>query len=105
MLPYVLSVRCPSFIRMINLCLNLAAGFLRWYSRLYRNQGSLLFGPGRFDWGEQIVLVTGGKYMIQPLSTPAKLLYRRFRNWGTACKYIGCAECYSRSSGREPNRH
>jgi len=33
---------------------------LKWYSRLYRNQGSLLVGPGRFDWGEQIVLVTGG---------------------------------------------
>jgi len=27
---------------------------------LYRNQGNLLWGPGRFDWGEQIVLVTGG---------------------------------------------
>ncbi|KAJ3534274.1 hypothetical protein NM688_g7160 [Phlebia brevispora] len=34
--------------------------FFRWYSRLYRNQGSLLFGPGRFDWGNQIVVVTGG---------------------------------------------
>lgn len=35
-------------------------GFLKWYSRLYRNQGSLLFGPGRFDWGEQVVVITGG---------------------------------------------
>lgn len=35
-------------------------GFVKWYSRLYRNQGSLFFGPGRFDWGEQIVVVTGG---------------------------------------------
>jgi NAD(P)-dependent dehydrogenase (short-subunit alcohol dehydrogenase family) len=34
--------------------------FVKWYSRLYRNQGSLLFGPGPFDWGEQIVVVTGG---------------------------------------------
>jgi len=34
--------------------------FLKWYSRLYRNQGSLLFGPGPLDWGEQIVLITGG---------------------------------------------
>ncbi|KAI0068718.1 retinal short-chain dehydrogenase/reductase [Artomyces pyxidatus] len=34
--------------------------FLKWYSRLFRNQGSLLFGPGALDWGEQIVLVTGG---------------------------------------------
>ncbi|KAI9467084.1 retinal short-chain dehydrogenase/reductase [Lactarius psammicola] len=35
-------------------------GFFKWYSRLYRNQGSLLFGPGAVDWGEQIVLITGG---------------------------------------------
>ncbi len=35
-------------------------GFLKWYSRLYRNQGNLLFGPGSVDWGEQIVLITGG---------------------------------------------
>jgi len=34
--------------------------FAKWYSRLYRNQGSLLFGPGRYDWGEQIIVVTGG---------------------------------------------
>lgn len=35
-------------------------GFVKWYSLLYRNQGSLLFGPGPLDWGEQIVVVTGG---------------------------------------------
>ncbi|OSX59487.1 hypothetical protein POSPLADRAFT_1059677 [Postia placenta MAD-698-R-SB12] len=34
--------------------------FLKWYSRLYRNQGSLLYAPRALDWGEQIVLVTGG---------------------------------------------
>lgn len=34
--------------------------FIQWYSRLYRNQGSLLFRPPRFDWGEQIVIITGG---------------------------------------------
>ncbi|TFY72993.1 hypothetical protein EVG20_g39 [Dentipellis fragilis] len=34
--------------------------FVKWYSRLYRNQGSLLFGPPPLDWGEQIVLITGG---------------------------------------------
>jgi len=33
---------------------------LKWYSRLYRNQGNLIFGPGPLDWGEQIVLITGG---------------------------------------------
>lgn len=31
-----------------------------WLSTLYRNQGKLLFSPPRFDWGEQIVVVTGG---------------------------------------------
>jgi hypothetical protein len=36
------------------------SGFIAWYSRLYRNQGSLLFGPGPLDWGEQIIVVTGG---------------------------------------------
>jgi len=33
---------------------------IKWYSRLYRNQGSLFFAPKRLDWGEQIVVVTGG---------------------------------------------
>jgi short-subunit dehydrogenase len=33
---------------------------LKWYSRLYRNQASLLFGPPPLDWGEQVVLITGG---------------------------------------------
>ncbi|KAF4575144.1 hypothetical protein EYR36_006500 [Pleurotus pulmonarius] len=41
--------------------------FLKWYSRLYRNQGNLLFGPGRFDWGEQIVVITGGSSGIGEL--------------------------------------
>ncbi|PSR93738.1 hypothetical protein PHLCEN_2v4633 [Hermanssonia centrifuga] len=41
--------------------------FFKWYSRLYRNQGSLLFGPGRFDWGEQIIVVTGGSSGIGEL--------------------------------------
>ncbi|KAI0268187.1 retinal short-chain dehydrogenase/reductase [Gloeopeniophorella convolvens] len=34
--------------------------FTKWVSRLYRNQGSLFFGPGALDWGEQTVLITGG---------------------------------------------
>jgi hypothetical protein len=37
-------------------------GFIKWYSQLYRNQGSLLFGPGPLDWGEQIIVVTGGAW-------------------------------------------
>jgi len=31
-----------------------------WLSLLYKNQGSLLFRPERYDWGEQIVVITGG---------------------------------------------
>lgn len=37
-------------------------GSIKWYSRLYRNQGKLLYGPAQFDWGEQIVVITGGAY-------------------------------------------
>ena len=35
-------------------------GFVKWCSRLYRNQGSLIFAPPRLDWGDQIVVLTGG---------------------------------------------
>ncbi|KAG6842050.1 hypothetical protein C0991_003576 [Blastosporella zonata] len=35
-------------------------GFIKWCSRLYRNQRGLILGPGKFDWGEQIVVITGG---------------------------------------------
>jgi len=34
--------------------------FVKWYSKLYRNQGSLLFRPKPLDWSDQIVLITGG---------------------------------------------
>jgi len=40
---------------------------IKWYSRLYRNQGSLFFSPGRVDWGEQIVVITGGSSGIGEL--------------------------------------
>jgi len=33
---------------------------IKWISLLYRNQGSLLFRPRRLDWGDQIVVITGG---------------------------------------------
>lgn len=39
-------------------------GFVKWYSLLYRNQGSLFFAPSRFDWGEQIVVITGGPSLV-----------------------------------------
>lgn len=35
-------------------------GFIKWYSRLYRNQGSLFFRPPPLEWNEQIVIITGG---------------------------------------------
>jgi len=55
--------RWPDAILVITLGYSIAVSafwFLKWYSRLYRNQGSLLFAPPRFDWGDQIVVVTGG---------------------------------------------
>jgi len=33
---------------------------VKWCSLLYRNQGSILFGPPPLDWSEQIVVITGG---------------------------------------------
>jgi hypothetical protein len=56
---------------------------LKWYSRLYRNQGNLLFGPGPLDWGEQIVLVTGGMY--SPRFCPQICILNR----GTGASGIG----------------
>jgi NAD(P)-dependent dehydrogenase (short-subunit alcohol dehydrogenase family) len=35
-------------------------GLIKWYSRLYRNQGSLFFRPPPLEWSEQIVIITGG---------------------------------------------
>jgi len=40
--------------------ITLNIGFVKWCSRLYRNQGSLIFAPPRLDWSEQIVVLTGG---------------------------------------------
>jgi len=34
--------------------------FIKWYSRLYRNQGSLFFRPAPLEWSDQIVVITGG---------------------------------------------
>ncbi|EMD40937.1 hypothetical protein CERSUDRAFT_149498 [Gelatoporia subvermispora B] len=41
--------------------------FLKWYSQLYRNQGSLFFGHRPLDWHEQIVVITGGSSGIGEL--------------------------------------
>jgi len=49
-------------------CLAVSAFWgLKWYSRLYRNQASLLFGPRPLDWSEQIVVITGGSSGIGEL--------------------------------------
>lgn len=82
------------------------SGSVKWYSRLYRNQGSLLFGPGPFDWGEEIVLITGGTHTSQFLSClKTDLRFRRFRYWGTVSKYTSGAKCVRCCTGREPNHH
>ena len=36
------------------------SGSIRWCSKLYRNQGNLLFRPPPLDWSEQVVILTGG---------------------------------------------
>lgn len=43
---------------------NIQAGFLKWISQLYRNQGSFFFKPEPLDWSEQIVVITGGTTLI-----------------------------------------
>ncbi|KAF8204739.1 hypothetical protein BJ912DRAFT_1018041 [Pholiota molesta] len=40
---------------------------VKWCSKLYRNQGSLIYGPGALDWSEQIVIITGGSSGIGEL--------------------------------------
>lgn len=44
---------------------------MKWYSKIYENQGSLLFAPVPFDWSEQIVVITGGKHNPHPHPPPA----------------------------------
>jgi NAD(P)-dependent dehydrogenase (short-subunit alcohol dehydrogenase family) len=41
--------------------------FFKWYSKLHRNQGKLLWGPAPLDWSEQIVIITGGSSGIGEL--------------------------------------
>ncbi|KAJ7639064.1 retinal short-chain dehydrogenase/reductase [Roridomyces roridus] len=33
---------------------------IKWISRLYSNQGNLFYSPQPFEWGDQIVVITGG---------------------------------------------
>ncbi|KAI0960464.1 hypothetical protein AcW1_004970 [Taiwanofungus camphoratus] len=67
---YFHGARWPDAILVFTVGYNVAVSafwFLKWCSRLYRNQGSLLFGPAPMDWGEQIVIVTGGSSGIGEL--------------------------------------
>jgi len=59
---FPLSVRPPSTYGRPHT--DIQAGFLKWISLLYRNQGSLFFKPRPLDWSEQIVVVTGGATLI-----------------------------------------
>jgi hypothetical protein len=54
----------PSSKRRTSRNIYTLVGFLKWYSRLYRNQGSLLLAPSKFDWSEQIVVITGGALAV-----------------------------------------
>lgn len=47
--------------------MELFLGGIKWISKLYRNQGNLLFASPPMDWDEQIVVVTGGKCCYQIL--------------------------------------
>jgi hypothetical protein len=40
---------------------------------LYRNQASILFGPPPLDWGEQVVVITGGAFRLFFLSPSGTL--------------------------------
>ncbi|RPD67000.1 retinal short-chain dehydrogenase/reductase [Lentinus tigrinus ALCF2SS1-7] len=67
---YFQGARWPEPVLVLTAFHNVAVSafwFLKWYSRLYRNQGNLLFGPGRPDWGEQLVVITGGSSGIGEL--------------------------------------
>jgi len=39
---------------------NRSIGFIRWCSLLHRNHENFFFGSPLLDWGEQVVVITGG---------------------------------------------
>lgn len=78
---------------------------MKWYSRLYRNQGNLFFGPGSVDWGEQIVLITGGASQSPFTLRPSNHLHRSFWSWGATREHFGSPQCDSYCSRREAYRH
>jgi hypothetical protein len=86
---------CAFSPKIIVTGMNLFQGLLKWYSRLYRNQGNLLFGPGSVDWGEQIVLITGGASQSPFTMRPSNHLHRSFWSWGATRKHFGSPQCHS----------
>ena len=81
------------------------SGLFQWLSRLYRNGGSLLFAPPRLDWGEQVVVVTGGAYTwVISERTHVHKYFRRVRYRRTHRKYPRSPECDGRGSRREAYR-
>lgn len=91
---HFLCVPCYSLIHLL-ISVNYAAGSLKWYSRLYRNQGSLLYGPGPFDWGEQIIVITGGESRLMPNSSPVTSRCTRcLGHWRTSREHLCCAQCH-----------
>jgi len=55
--PWTAPVVVSSGIYLVGLCLFWT---LKFFSNFWRNGHSLILRPERFDWGEQIVVVTGG---------------------------------------------
>ena len=80
-------------------------GLLKWYSRLYRNQGNLLFGPASVEWGEQIVLITGGAPQLPFTPRPSNHLHRSFWCRGATRKHFGSPQCHSCCPWRKAYRH
>jgi hypothetical protein len=52
-------------------------GTIKWISRLYSNQGNLFYAPRPFEWGEQIVVITGGRSRPQCVMADTGLYMRR----------------------------
>lgn len=90
-----LSAFCPLFsLSGIFRHTHILIGFLKWYARLYRNQGNLLCGPGPYDWGEQIVIVTGGtryRHIRKGRALISRLNCRSIRCRRITRKYAGRA--------------
>lgn len=56
-----ISLFCACPTQRAGLLIDLFTGLIKRGSVLYRNQGGF-YAPPRFDWGNQIVLITGGAF-------------------------------------------